>query len=71
MMHDRIDNPDQKFGMSPQVYPVLIVGVNGPREMALFTQHEVRRAIKRARRFPELISAVCRKVEEEILASKQ
>ena len=44
-------NPDGAFGLSPVVYPVKVVCGNGQEQEALFTQHELQRAIKRGAKY--------------------
>ncbi len=63
MMHDVIDNSNCEFGISPKVYPVIVVGADGQREGALFTQREMQRAIKRMNRYPHLKETVFQKVD--------
>ena len=65
MIHDVIENSECRFGISPKVYPVLIVGKDGEREGALFTQHELRRAIKRMKRYPELLEEFTRQIDKK------
>lgn len=63
MIHDKLINIDNKFGVSPKVYPTLIQTSGNGTILAVFTQNQIDVAISRGEKYPELKETLIQKIK--------